>query len=174
MRIAVNARHLIKNRLEGIGTVTNEVMKRISESHPQDHYDYYFDRKFQPDFIHGTNVKGHDFFPPTRLPILIRYWLNHPVKKHLKQHNHNVFFSPDGFIPLGLKTPTVSMVHDIAFLRNPLHVKPRIRRFYEKWMPIFIRETDHIITVSAFSKKELISGYGLSPDKVSVVYNGVS
>lgn len=174
MRIAVNARHLIENRLEGVGTVTNEVMKRITLLHPEDQFDYYFDRKYSPAFMHGPNVKGHVYFPPTRLPFLIRYWLNHPVKKHLKKNNHNVFFSPDGFIPLDCKIPKVSMVHDIAFLRNPLDVSPRIRRFYEKWMPRFIKEADHIITVSAFSKKELIAGYGLKPDKVSVVYNGVS
>ena len=174
MRIAVNARHLIENRLEGVGTVTNEVMKRIALLHPDDQFDYYFDRKHSPSLMHGPNVEGHDFFPPTRLPFLIRYWLNHPVKRHLKKNNPNVFFSPDGFIPLDSKVPKVSMVHDIAFLRNPLDVSPRIRRFYAKWMPRFIKEADHIITVSAFSKKELIAGYDLKPDKVSVVYNGVS
>jgi len=174
MRIAVNARHMLHNRLEGIGTVTHEVMKRIVDDNPDDQFDYYFDRKFQPEFIHGKNVSGHKFFPPARLPLLIRYWLNHPVKKHLKKNRHDVFFSPDGFVPFGLDIPKVSVVHDIAFLRNPMHVTPRIRRFYEQWMPRFIRETDHIITVSQFSKNELISAYGLSPEKVSVVYNGVS
>ena len=174
MRIAVNTRHLLHDRLEGIGTVTTEVMKRIAVNHPEDTFDYYFDRKIHPGFIHGPNVKGHAFFPPTRLPVLIRYWLNHPVKSHLHKHNHNVFFSPDGFVPLKSKVPTVSMVHDIGFLRNPLHVTPMIRQFYARWMPVFVKEADHIITVSDFSKKELISGYGLHPDKVSVVYNGVS
>jgi glycosyltransferase involved in cell wall biosynthesis len=174
MRIAVNARHLMKDRLEGIGTVTNEIMQRIARNHPEDEFDYYFDRKTDPGFIHGQNVKGHIFFPPTRLPLLIRYWFNYPVKRHLKKNKHDVFFSPDGFLPIGLPVPKVSIVHDIAFLRNPLHVTPRIRRFYEKWMPLYIREADHIITVSAFSKKELMAGYNLSEEKISVVYNGVS
>ena len=80
MRIAVNTRHLLRDRLEGIGTVTHEVMKRIVRDHPEDQFDYFFDRKIQPEFIHGPNVKGYSFFPPTRLPILLRYWLNHPVK----------------------------------------------------------------------------------------------
>lgn len=173
MRIAVNTRHL-HDRLEGIGTVTNEVMKRIALKHPEDSFDYYFDRKYKPEFIHAPNVSGHPFFPPTKLPFLIRYWLNHAVQQHLRKHNHNVFFSPDGFLPMNSKVPKVSMVHDIAFLRNPHHVTPMIRQFYAKWMPLFVKEADHIITVSNFSKKELVSGYGLKADKISVVYNGVS
>ena len=50
MRIAVNTRQLIENRLEGIGTVTNEVMKRIVLQHPEDKFDYYFDRGFSSEF----------------------------------------------------------------------------------------------------------------------------
>lgn len=174
MRIALNARHLIKNRLEGVGTVTNEVMSRIVRDHPDDQFDYFFDRRIDQEFIHGTNVNGHSLFPPTRLPVLLRYWLNHPVKKQLLRNKPNLFFSPDGFLPLDLKVPKISMVHDISFLRNPLHLQPRHRRFYERWMPVFIKEADHIITVSDFSKKELIAGYDLAPEKISVVYNGVS
>ncbi|MEO5906451.1 MAG: glycosyltransferase family 1 protein, partial [Saprospiraceae bacterium] len=165
---------MMKDRLEGIGTVTHEVMSRIVTDHPDDQLDYYFDRAFDQSFIHGPNVSGHSFFPPARLPMLIRYWMDHPVRKHIHQQKHDVFFSPDGFIPMGLKIPKVTMVHDIAFLRNPLHVKPHIRRFYDKWMPQYIRDADHVITVSSFSKGELVAGYDIVPEKISVVYNGVS
>ena len=93
MRIAVNTRHLLRDRPEGVGTVTHEVMKRIVRDHPDDHYDYFFDRKFQPEFIHGPNVTGHSFFPPTRLPFLLRYWLNHPVAKNIKRLKDDVFLA---------------------------------------------------------------------------------
>ncbi|MDQ3015273.1 MAG: glycosyltransferase family 4 protein [Bacteroidota bacterium] len=174
MHISLNARHMMKDRLEGIGTVTHEIMSRIVHTHPGDQFDYYFDREFDKSFIHGSTVKGHSFFPPARLPILIRYWMDKPVRHHVIKMSPDVFFSPDGFLPKNLKVPTVTMVHDIAFLRNPLHVKPRIRRFYDQWMPIYIKDADHIITVSQFSKKEIVAGYGVDPDKISVVYNGVS
>lgn len=173
MRIAVNARHLIKTRLEGIGMVTNEVMKRISLHHPEDRLDYFFDRKTDPSFIHGPNVHGHILLPPTRLPFLLKYWLDFPVSRQLKHLKADVFFSPDGFVPLKCRVPKVIMIHDAAFLRYPRHLIPRNRRFYEKWMPLFINEVDHIITVSEFSKKELIDLYAIADEKISVVYNGV-
>ncbi len=174
MRIALNARHLLKDRLEGIGIVTDEVMSRITRSHPEIQFDYYFDRKPDLRFIHGPNVHPYVMHPVTRLPVLIRYWLNQPVRKHIVKQKANVFFSSDGFIPLGMSIPKVSMVHDVAFLRYPEHLQPRIRDFYKKWMPRYLAYTDHIITVSEFSKRELIAGYNLPPDKISVVYNGIT
>ena len=174
MKIAVNTRHLLTDRLEGVGIVTDEVMKRIALSHPEDQLLYYFDRPYDRRFIHADNVTPKHLFPVTRLPVLIRYWLNHPVRKNVVKENAQVFFSPDGFIPLGMSIPKVSMVHDVAFLRYPEHLQPRIRAFYKKWMPRYLAYTDHIITVSEFSKNELIAGYHLRPEKVSVVYNGIT
>lgn len=174
MRIAVNARHMMRDRLEGIGTVTDEIMKRITKDHPDDAFDYYFDRAPDRDFLHYANVTGYSFFPPARLPVLIRYWMDNPVRRHVMKQHADVFFSPDGFLPMNLRIPKVTMVHDIGFLRNPLHVTPMIRKFYAERMPVFVKEADHIITVSHFSKAEMMEVYNLSSDKVSVVYNGVS
>lgn len=174
MRIAVNTRFLVPRQLEGIGIVTDEVMKRMVRSHPEDEFDYYFDRKYHARFIQSPNIHPHFFPPVTRLPFLIRYWFNQPVRRHATKHKADVFFSPDGFIPLGMSVPKVSMVHDIAFLRLPEHLQPRIRNFYAKWMPRYLAYTDHIITVSEFSKKELIEGYNINPEKISVVYNGIT
>jgi glycosyltransferase involved in cell wall biosynthesis len=174
MRIAVNTRFLLHDQLEGVGIVTDEVMKRMVKSHPYDEFDYYFDRKYHSRFVQEPTIHPHVFAPVTRLPLLIRWWLNHPVRQDVIKNNVDVFFSPDGFIPLGMSVPKVSMFHDVAYLRYPEHLQPRIRNFYAKWMPRYMAETDHIITVSEFSKKEIIDGYKINPDKISVVYNGIT
>lgn len=165
---------MLTDRLEGVGIVTDEVMGRIARSHPEDQLEYYFDRKYDHRFVHAPNVTPHTVHPVTRLPILIRYWLDHPVRKDVVKQKANVFFSPDGFIPLGMSIPKVSMVHDVAYLRYPEHLQPRIRAFYKKWMPRYLAYTDHIITVSEFSKSEIIAGYNIPADKISVVYNGIT
>ena len=173
MRIAVNTRHLLVNRLEGVGIVTDEVMRRIANNHPEDQLDYYFDRKFDKRFIHGPNVNGFSLPPVTRLPMLIRFWLDYPVRKQAQKRKSDVFFSPDGFIPLGMNIPKISMFHDVAYLRYPEFLQPRISAFYKKWIPRYLAYTDHIITVSEFSKSEIVSGYNIHPDKISVVHNGI-
>jgi len=174
MHIAVNTRHLLVNRLEGVGIVTDEVMRRIAINHPEDQLDYYFDRQFDHRFIHASNVHGHALPPVTRLPMLIRFWLDYPVRWHVQKQTPDIFFSPDGFIPLGMSTPKVSMFHDVAYLRYPEFLQPRISAFYKKWIPRYLAYTDHIITVSEFSKSEIVSGYNIHPDKISVVHNGIT
>ena len=64
MRIAVNTRHLLRDRLEGIGTVTHEVMKRIVRDHPEDQFDYFFDRK-NPTGIYSWSERKGLFFLST-------------------------------------------------------------------------------------------------------------
>lgn len=41
-------------------------------------------------------------------------------------------------------------------------------------MPRYLAYTDHIITVSEFSKREIIDGYNVPANKISVVYNGIT
>lgn len=174
MRIAVNTRFLLQDKLEGVGIVTDEVMKRMVALHPEDEFDYYFDRKYHQRFVQSTNIHPHVYPPVTRLPFLIRLWLNQPVRRNVTKNKADVFFSPDGFIPLGMPVPKVSMFHDVAYLRYPEYLQPRIRKFYAKWIPRYLAYTQHIITVSEFSKSELIDGYNVHPDKISVVYNGIT
>lgn len=174
MRIAVNTRFLLQDKLEGVGIVTDEVMKRMVALHPEDAFDYYFDRKYDKRFVQSPNIHAHTYPPVTRLPFLIRLWLNQPVRRNVTKNKADVFFSPDGFIPLGMPVPKVSMFHDVAYLRYPEYLQPRIRKFYAKWIPRYLAYTQHIITVSEFSKSELIDGYNVHPDKISVVYNGIT
>lgn len=174
MRIALNARHMMNDRLEGLGTVTHEIMQRIVKSHPEERFDYYFDRPYQPQYVHGPNVMPHVFGPPARLPGLIRYWNKYPVRRDIIRQHSDVFFSPDGFVPLDLAIPKVSMIHDAAFHRYPEYFIPRIRNFYKNWMAKYIDHTDHIITVSQYAKGDLMAAYNIPEEKISVVYNGVS
>ena len=60
---------MLTDRLEGVGIVTDEVMGRIARSHPEDQFDYYFDRKYDQRFVHSTNVTPHTIHPVTRLPM---------------------------------------------------------------------------------------------------------
>jgi len=165
---------MMQDRLEGIGTVTHEIMQRIVRDHPEDRFDYYFDRQYENRFVHGPNVLPHVFGPPARLPALIRYWNKYPVQHDVKLRKSDVFYSPDGFVPLKMKIPKVSVVHDVAYYRYPEYFIPRIRNFYKKWMSVYLEHTDHIITVSQFSKNELIAAYQIPSDKITVVHNGVS
>ena len=44
MRIAINTRFLLSDKMEGFGWFTYEVVKRISEQHPEHTFLFFFDR----------------------------------------------------------------------------------------------------------------------------------
>ena len=70
MKVAVNTRMLLKNRLEGIGRFTYEITRRIVEQHPEIEFHFLFDRKFDEQFIFGENVVPHVIEPQARHPLL--------------------------------------------------------------------------------------------------------
>ena len=64
-------------------------------------------------------------------------------------------------------------IHDIAFKANPTWFSRSFVRWYNFMIPKIARRSKHIFTVSAFSKAEIQNAYGVKPEKISVVYNGV-
>ena len=84
MRIVVNTRLLLSNKLEGIGWFTHETMMRIVKAHPEHRFIFLFDRAFHPKFIYADNVEGAVLFPPTRHPLLYRIWFDWLLPRKLK------------------------------------------------------------------------------------------
>ena len=174
MRIAVNTRLLIKNKLDGIGRFSFEILKRITTNHPEIEFHFIFDRPFSSDFIFSKNIVPHVLSPQTRHPILWWIWFEIRLPKLINRINPDVFFSPDGFTPTQLSVPTVITLHDINFEHRPKDLAWSHSFFYRKYFKQYAQLSSHIITVSHFSKNDIIKKYEISQNKISVMYNGIS
>ncbi|MAQ70281.1 MAG: glycosyltransferase [Flavobacteriales bacterium] len=174
MRIAVNTRLLIKNKLDGIGRFSFEILKRITTNHPEIEFHFIFDRPFSSEFIFSKNIIPHILAPQTRHPILWWIWFQIRLPKLIKKINPDLFFSPDGFMPTQISTPTVITIHDINFEHRPKDLAWSHSFFYRKYFKQYAKLSNHIITVSHFSKKDIIEKYAIDQSKISVMYNGIS
>lgn len=172
MKIAVNTRLLLKNRLEGIGWFTFETFSRIVSAHPEHQFIFLFDRPYSEEFIFSENLHPVVVSPQARHPFLFYYWFEHALPKVLKKIKADAFISPDGFVSLTSDVKTLSVVHDINFEHRPQDFPFLVKKYYHYFFPRFVNRADRIATVSDFSKKDLVSTYGASPDKIDVVYNG--
>jgi len=85
MKIAVNTRFLIKNKLEGIGWFTYETLKELTKQHPDCEFVFLFDRPFDPEFIFSPNVTPVVLFPQARHPFLWYWWFEFSVTAALKK-----------------------------------------------------------------------------------------
>lgn len=174
MRIAVNTRLLIKDNLEGIGRFTYETLRRLVLNHPEVEFIFIFDRKFDPEFVFSSNVKCVVVYPQARHPFLYYIWFQYSLPKVLEREKVDILLSPDGFIPLNTNVKTLAVIHDIAFEHFKYGVDWFHQFYYKYFFPKFAHKASRIVTVSTFSKTDLVKTYQLAPEKIDVVYNGVS
>jgi glycosyltransferase involved in cell wall biosynthesis len=174
LKIAVNTRLLLKNKLEGIGWFTYESMKRIVQSHPEHEFIFIFDRKYDPDFIFGDNVTPVVIGPQARHPFLFYLWFEYSIPLVLRKYQPDVFISPDMFCSLRAKTKTLLVIHDLNFEHYPAQLPWLVRNYYLHYTPRFVNRAERIATVSKYSKEDIITQYHIEPEKIDVVYNGAN
>ncbi|MBR4137859.1 MAG: glycosyltransferase family 4 protein [Bacteroidales bacterium] len=174
MKIAVNTRLLLKDKLEGIGWVAYECLSRIVKAHPDDEFYFLFDRKPDQKFIFAENVKPVVLFPQARHPFLYVIYFEISVSRALRKIKPDVYLSTDAYLSLRSKTPQIAVFHDINFEHFPQDF-PRLALWhYKKFFPKYAKKAAKIITVSEFSKQDIVENYHVEPEKISVAYNGAN
>ena len=172
MKIAVNTRLLIENKLDGIGWFTFETLKRITKNHPEHEFYFLFDRKYSDNFIFSDNITPIVMNPPARHPVLWYIWFEFSVKRILKKIKADIFLSPDGYLVLNSRIKQIPVIHDINFVHRPQDLPFLTRKYYNYFFPKFAKKAIKIVTVSEYSKQDIIQQYKITEDKVKVVYNG--
>ena len=174
MRIAVNTRLLLKDKLEGIGWYTYETLIRIVKAHPEHEFYFLFDRPYHQEFIFASNVHPVLVNPPTRHPILWYAWFELRLPKILRKLHIDLFLSPDGFLSLRSNIPSIAVIHDINFEHHPKDLKKSHRLFYRHFFKKYAHKAERIVTVSEYSKNDIANLYSVSKNKIDVSLNGVN
>ena len=172
MRIAVNTRLLLKDRLEGIGQFTFETLRRITQAHPEHHFYFFFDRKFDESFLFSENITPIVAHPQARHPYLWYLFFEQSIPLKLRKIKPDLFLSTDGWIPTRLDIPVVDVIHDLNFLHHPEFVPPVVRRYYDRFFPKFAQKAAQLATVSEYSRQDIIRSFQIDPEKVNVVFSG--
>lgn len=173
-KIAVNTRFLISNKLEGIGTYSHQVLKRLIHLLPEVEFHFLFDRDYSQEYIYSDNVIPHVIGPQARHPILWYWWFEKSVTQWLKNNSMDLFLSPDSFMSLKSDTKTFLVMHDLAFEHYPEHVPFLVRKYYQHFFPKFAKKAEHIFAVSNFTKQDIVKQYQVNKEKISIAYCGVS
>ncbi|MFH0756888.1 MAG: glycosyltransferase family 1 protein [Bacteroidota bacterium] len=172
--IAVNTRLLMPGKLDGIGWFTFETLKRISRDHPDYHFYFLFDRKFSKEVVFGDNVTPVVLRPPTRHPVLWYIWFECRLNLFLKKVKPALFLSTDGFLPLRSQVPSVLVIHDINFEHRPGDLPWTARKYYRHFFPLFARKASRIVTVSEYSRRDIINQYEVNEERIDLAYNGAN
>ena len=168
--IAINCR-LLTIDLEGMGFYTHALLKYFIQDNPSVCFHLLLDKNIDLNY-QGDNYVAHHLDHPIHSFISTIKWNFFYIKKWLKKNNQiDLFFSPDGFIPFGIKQKTALTIHDVSPFKFPQFNRVQDRYLYLLSQRKMARSADHVFTISNFSKQEI--NHFLSPKNISVHPNGL-
>jgi glycosyltransferase involved in cell wall biosynthesis len=165
MKIGIDA-HTLGSRSSGNESYCLQLLQDLAQTDcGSDRYIIYFTRG------HGLPkipVAEHFAFKRIR-PVnpFIRIPFSFPIE--FQRESLDVFHAQYILPPL-CNCRSVVSIHDIIFERFPQFF-PRFETYRSKLlMPWSARRADHVVTLSEFSKAEIVNRYHIDPEKVSVIY----
>lgn len=112
-----------------------------------------------------------------KIPCSLRYYsIREQVElpRLLRRHRVDLLHSPHFNLPLVRPCPTVVTIHDVIYLACPQDMPSRLGRlYYHGMMAASVRLADRIITVSEFSKQDIVRRLRADPVKIDVIYSGI-
>jgi glycosyltransferase involved in cell wall biosynthesis len=116
-------------------------------------------------------------FALRRIPFP-RLWTHARLSAELALHPPDVLFVPAHVLPLGAplrrRTRTVVTIHDMGYLHFPEAHTPMHRRYLRLSTLWSARAADRVIAISRATRDDLVRHAGVQPDKVTVIYHGLS
>ena len=158
--------------LDGIGIYTRALWQALQQV-KQPHW------RIEP-YAFGRNLPRLDCGVPhmlaARFPVasLLAAGLNLPLQRSAQLRRElKLLHATDHHIPHIQGVPVVATVMDLIPLLHPEWVRQDLPRLKNWLFTRNIRSADHIITISEYSKQDLIQNLGLAPEQVSVTPLGV-
>lgn len=140
-------------------------------------------------FFRSQNLNFHIYLKANPLPDLPKEnenWRYHilkpkflwtqwrlPLELYWQKQKPAVFFSPGHYAPRFCPTPLVISIMDLAFLKYPHQFKKKDLYQLINWTKYSVKKASLILTISEFSKKEIIHFYHYPADKIKVIYPGL-
>lgn len=163
-------RGLSGNGIDGIGQYCAELLHQFSRDP---------NLKITP-FSFGISNKHYSGLELPQYPFYLAkssFSVLSPNNIFLKS-NHllneaDIIHTTDQLIPLGTKKPIVATVMDVIPLSHPQFLRSNIATIKASIWKLLLKRVNHIITISEFSKSEIIKYAEVPEQKISVIPLGV-
>ncbi len=96
-------------------------------------------------------------------------WDQFLFPKKAKQSKVDILHQPCFSLPVFYKGKKIITVHDLAIKYYPKGISLPSRTFFSYWMPFTYKFADHIITISNYTKKDIIKFLGIPKNKITVI-----
>jgi len=133
--------------------------------------------EYNIEFISPRNIVHYEianFLQVKQIGILKgQLWDQISLLKFLKSKGNPLVLNFCNSLPVYYENKIV-IIHDIIHLKFPVSYSYSYRKYYEIIFPLMLKHSRHIITVSEFSKREMVHYFSINENKISVIYNGIN
>lgn len=163
MRIGIDI-HTVGKKQTGNETYITNLVHELVGSKPEgvDYHLFYT----KGDKLDLPGAKQHEVYPHNPL-VRIPFSFPYQLLKNKIDIAHFQYVVPP-FAPC----KTVVMVHDISYEHFPEYFNPLSRKRMQVLIPYSAKKSSHVLTVSEYSKNQIVEKYGIKEEKISVTYPG--
>ena len=135
-------------------------------------YDADKDALDNPNFNVKAMHRALQALPPFITSLSWYYWYFTGLSLQLRQINPDIFFSLSPSLPPCCPGPAVCIIYDLTplTLQHAHRLDFKVR--FKLQAADAVKRSDRLITISQDAKNEIISYFGVNPDKISIVYPG--
>lgn len=163
--IAINARFLTQN-LTGVQRFAIEISLRLKKALGNEVL-----------FLSPNNIVQKKYAKQLEVHIIGKHtghlWEQIDLPLYLNKIGKPLLINLANMAPI-LYSNKISTIHDVAFLAFPQTFSKSFLYAYRFLIPRILKTSKHIITVSNFSKVEIMNAYQTKENQISVVYNAVN
>lgn len=165
MIIGIDASRANKPQKTGTEWYSYHLIKALAEIDDKNKYLLYLNKPAAS----GLKNLGKNFEEKVLNWPLPRLWTQGRLSREMLFNSPDVLFVPAHVIPLIHPPKSIVTIHDIGFAPYP-EIYSWKDIFYHKWAIYWAAKRAHkIITVSEFSKNELVRVYNINPEAVKVI-----
>lgn len=163
----------------GLGNYSRYVIGLLMRYAPGNEYVVYVPDGRKRGYLGELGEEGYSVAAPRTVVgrWLRALWRTVGIVVELRRRGVDLYHGLSNELPLGIRRAgclSVVTVHDVIFLHCPEYYKPVDRWIYKLKMRYACRVADCVVTVSEFSRGELVRYLHVDPGKIKVVYQGIT
>jgi glycosyltransferase involved in cell wall biosynthesis len=134
-------------------------------------------RKLLEEWTRMPAAQAHEFIqlaPANQGPKGGTLWEQFVLPRVVRHTRADVLFAPAYSGPVLSSVPMVVAIHDVSFAAHPEWFTWREGLRRRATARLAARAAERVITISEFSKREIVAHLGIEASKIAVVYPGVT
>lgn len=153
----------------GVNQVAFELFNHLVKTNTKHQIIAFSKNRPLPDFPPSSDLLRYETFGPEKA------WVLTGLTKRLTfgKPKVDVLFSPSHYTPLLSRTPAVIDIMDMSFehFGSDYFTNYDLNQL-KRWTPLSVKKAKAVITISEFSKSEIVKLYKTNPAKITVIYPG--